>query len=129
MISLRTDNTIALTIGMHYNNPLCRGVISIGHNEANGLNANGRAVFSVLYDNTHLGEKQQLIFTYEQGDILRLEYAILPGYAFFPLASAALTETIVWLAGAGSTTPASSTCSRWRRRTTPASAANPAGRG
>ena len=59
---------------MHYNNPLCRGVISIGHNEANGLNANGRAVFSVLYDNTHLGEKQQLIFTYEQGDILRLEY-------------------------------------------------------
>ena len=88
---LRTDNTIALTIGMHYNNPLCRGVISIGHNEANGLNANGRAVFSVLYDNTHLGEKQQLIFTYEQGDILRLEYAILPGYAFFPLASAALT--------------------------------------
>ena len=73
MISLRTDNTIALTIGMHYNNPLCRGVISIGHNEANGLNANGRAVFSVLYDNTHLGEKQQLIFTYEQGDILRLQ--------------------------------------------------------
>ena len=48
-------------------------------------------MFSVLYDNTHLGEKQQLIFTYEQGDILRLEYAILPGYAFFPLASAALT--------------------------------------
>eukprot|EP01045_Picozoa_sp_COSAG04_P005971 COSAG04_NODE_286_length_18107_cov_8.810973_13_plen_48_part_00 len=31
-------------------------------------------MFSVLYDNTHLGEKQQLIFTYEQGDILRLEY-------------------------------------------------------
>ena len=58
---------------MHYNNPLCRGVISIGHNEANGLNANGRAVFSTLYDNTHLGEKQQLIFTYEQGDILRLQ--------------------------------------------------------
>ena len=57
-------------------------------------------------EHTHLGEKQQLIFTYEQGDILRLEYAILPGYAFFPLASAALTETIVWLAGAGSTTPA-----------------------
>ena len=53
---------------------LCRGVVSIGHNEANGLNANGRAVFSVLYDNTHLGEEQQLIFTYEQGDILRLEY-------------------------------------------------------
>ena len=52
---------------------LCRGVISIGHNEANGLNANGRAVFSTLYDNTHLGEKQQLIFTYEQGDILRLQ--------------------------------------------------------
>ena len=64
---------------MHYNNPLCRGVISIGHNEANGLNANGRAVFSTLYDNMHLGEKQQLIFTYEQGDILRLqEYDMAP---------------------------------------------------
>lgn len=43
---------VELTIGMHYNNPLCRGVISLGH--AGDIQANGRASFHSIFDNMNM---------------------------------------------------------------------------
>ena len=61
---------VQLTIGMHYDNPLCRGVISLGHVGDNA--ANGRPSFHTIYDNLHLGDQQSIVFSYEPGYILRI---------------------------------------------------------
>ena len=61
---------VQLTIGMHYENPVCRGVVSLGHAGENA--ANGRPSFHTIYDNLSLGDQQSLVFSYEPGDILRI---------------------------------------------------------
>ena len=61
---------VQLTLGMHYDNPLCRGVVSLGHVGDNA--ANGRPSFHTIYDNMHFGDQTSIVFSYEPGDILRI---------------------------------------------------------
>ncbi len=60
-----------LTVGMHYDNPVCRGTISVGHQ--GDVNANGEMAFHSLFDNSHFAEKQAVVFQYAPGDILRIQ--------------------------------------------------------
>ena len=51
-------NQAMLTVGMHYDNPVCKGTVTLNGNE--------------LFSNFGLGEMTTLAFTYNPGDVLRL---------------------------------------------------------
>jgi hypothetical protein len=48
-----------LTLGMHYDNPICRGIIRVGGTE--------------IFNNLHFAERQVVSFTYAPGDVLEVE--------------------------------------------------------
>ena len=66
----RGFDTVQFTVGMHYDNANCRGIISVGHTDAN--DPSGTPSYETVFDNTHFADRQTVTFTYRPGDTLRV---------------------------------------------------------